>query len=507
MQTIQEHGADARWTADTLRACTAACFGEGSLIVVANRAPVRYEHGADGRLIARRASGGLVTALQPIVAASRGVWVAHDDDPVARCRAAEAPPGGDDAYRIRPVHLSAQQQRGYYHGFANEGLWPLCHHVHVRPIFRSQDFADYRTANARFADAACEEADASTALILVQDYHLALAPKMIRHRRPLGTIVSFWHVPFPPARQFAICPWARQLVDGLLGSSIAGFQTPEDCRNFIETAEAMLGADISEPGAVSYGGRRTIVRAYPASVEWPEAGEIDAPSIAACRADVQRRYGLPADFQLIVGVDRLDYTKGLEEKLLVFERLLDWRREFRGRLVLLQVASPSRTTLPAYRAMRAKLVRTAERINQRFGAPGYRPIVLVEKALEAPEVNGLLRAADVCYVGSLHDGMNLVAKEFVVARDDHRGVLVLSQFAGAMHELRSALIINPYDVDTSARVLARALRMPPAEQAHAMRQMRAVVAQANGYRWAGEMVTDAAFLRQESYSLGLASSG
>jgi trehalose 6-phosphate synthase len=200
---------------------------------------------------------------------------------------------------------------------------------------------------------------------------------------------------------------------------------------------------------------------------------------------------------LCVGVDRLDYTKGLEEKLLVLERLLDWRREFRGRLVLIQVASPSRTNLPAYRATRARLMATAERINQRFGTPGYRPVVMIEKTLDPPEVDRLLRAADVCYVGSLHDGMNLVAKEFVAARDDHRGVLVLSQFAGAMQELRSALIINPYDIDTSARVLARALRMPPAEQEHAMQQMRAVVAEANAYRWAGELVTDAAYVRPE----------
>jgi trehalose 6-phosphate synthase len=394
------------------------------------------------------------------------------------------------------VWLTPEEERGYYLGFSNEGLWPLCHRTEIAPVFRPDDFRTYSTVNARFAGAVCDETAHDAPIVLVQDYHFALAPRMIRERLPRSVIVTFWHIPWPSPRQFAACPFGRQLLEGLLGSSIVGFQTAEDAQHFLETVEWSLPASVDRGRRViSFEGSQTAVRSYPVSVEWPSRWASQAPPVAECRAGVRQMLGVPADVPLVVGVDRLDYTKGIPRKLLAIERLLEMHPELRGRFVFAQIAEPSRECLPAYHELRCRVRSLADRINERFGADGCRPIVLLEEHYEAPDVYRFLRAADVCYVNSLHDGMNLVAKEFVSARDDERGVLVLSEFAGASRELTAALTVNPYAVAAAAQALARALEMPAAEQATRMRSLRAVVAKRNAYRWAQAMLTDAVRLR------------
>ncbi|HSL22866.1 MAG TPA: trehalose-6-phosphate synthase [Vicinamibacterales bacterium] len=471
--------------------------------MLANREPIRHDRGPGGDILVRRSAGGVVTALEPLVQACSGVWVAHGagvaDRVVVDERDGLGVPPANSQYRLRRVWLDATEVRGYYDGFANEGLWPLCHRVHVQPVFRSEDFNMYRAVNARFADAVCEEAETSSPVVLVQDYHFALAPQAIRERLPLSTIVSFWHIPWPHPRDYAVCPWGPQLLEGLLGSSVVGFQTPADCRNFIETVEHSVDVKIDRARNVIISeGNRTMVRAYPVSVEWPSRWACQSPDVAACRAAVCRQLHLPPGVCLAVGVDRLDYTKGLNEKFLAVERLLELHPEFRERFVLVQIAEPSRHDLAAYRQYRSRVVETADRVNARFGVGRYRPLVLIEAHHEPAEVYQYLRAADVCYVGSLHDGMNLVAKEFVSARDDDRGVLILSRFTGAARELTGALMVNPYAIDDAARALVAGSRMTDAEQAKRMRAMRAVVAEFNGYRWAGEMLEDATRLRTTS---------
>ncbi len=384
----------------------------------------------------------------------------------------------------------------YYYGFANEGLWPLCHRTHVRPVFRSSDFAIYRAVNARFAAAVGDEADTDRPLVLVQDYHFALAPRQIRARLASATIVAFWHIPWPNVRDFSRCPWARQLLDGLLGSTIAGFQTPEDCLHFIDAAEALLDAEVDRTaGVVHHAGRSTSVRAYPVSIEWPNHWIDRSLPVGRCRALVRQRLGLRQDARLCLGVDRLDYTKGIDEKFLAVERLLESRPDLREHFVLVQIAEPSRQCLQPYRDLRARVRATADRINLRFGTRDYRPLVLLEARHEPADVYQCMRAADICYVGSLHDGMNLVAKEFVSARDDERGVLILSQFAGSAHGLPAALIVNPYAIDDCARALSHALQMPLEEQNIRMRAMRSGIARNNAYYWAAAMLVDAAQLR------------
>ena len=493
-------GSRSQWNAERLRLLFAA-FDGCDTVVLANREPFQHDLAPDGRVVVHHSSGGLVTALEPLMEACAGVWVAHGSGTADRLVVDEqdrlAVPPANPTYRLRRVWLDDRERRGYYYGFANEGLWPLCHRAHVQPVFRSDDFAMYQRVNGRFANAVCTEVNDNSPLIFVQDYHFALAPRLIRRRLPLSCIVAFWHIPWPHPRDYAILPWRRQLLEGLLGATILGLQTPEDCRHFVETVRLLPGARVNlARDVVTYAGTQTTVRAYPISIEWPSRWADRAPSTDACRTAVCSEIGAPSDVLLGIGVDRLDYTKGINEKFLAVEQLLERRPELRERFVFVQIAEPSRHCLAAYREVRRRIVETADRINRRFSAGRYRPIILIEAHREPADVYRFLRAADLCYVGSLHDGMNLVAKEFVSAREDCRGVLILSEFAGAARELTSALIVNPYAIDRCAQALAQALVMPEAQQAERMIAMRSVVARHNVYRWAGEILTDAARLRK-----------
>ncbi len=467
----------------------------GRVIVLANREPFSHERAPDGEIVVKRSTSGLVTASEPLVRRSAGVWVAHGsgtaDRLVVDAWDGVMVPPENPAYRLRRVWLNAAEEDGYYYGFANEGLWPLCHRAHVRPVFRPKDFDTYWTINERFAEAACDEAQNEPALVLAQDYHFALAPLMIRQRLASSAIASFWHIPWPNADHLQMCPWAAYLVEGLLGSNLLGFQTGEDCRHFLESAKLLLGAGIDRKRQiVTHAGRRTHVRAYAASVQWPAPWLSEIGSVDACAQEIRQRFNLRCSDRLVLGIDRMDYTKGIEEKILAVERLLDQYPEFIDSLVFIQVAEASRQRLAPYRDLRTRVLALAERVNRRFATDTWRPVQVIEGHQEVRDVYRLLRAADACYVGSLHDGMNLVAKEFVSARDDEQGVLVLSGFAGASAELNDAIIINPYDVEQTANALADALRMSAAEQRHRMRQMRARVEAWDANRWGTQILDD-----------------
>ena len=495
---VEERGG--RWTPERLKsALTQHLHGE-RVIMLANREPYIHERSARGIDVLHPASG-LVTALEPVMRACSGVWVAHGSGSADRetvdAEDHVAVPPGEGSYQLRRVWLSEEEEKGYYYGFSNEGLWPLCHLAHARPTFRAADFEHYVRVNRRFADAVCDEVDTDDPIILVQDYHFALAPRMIRERLPRATIITFWHIPWPNAERVGICPWRQELISGLLGSSILGFHTRQHCNNFVDSVDAFLESRIDrEENAVIHSSRRTLVRPYPISIEWPVHWLDAVPSVALSRLGVRTELGLAPDALLGVGVDRLDYTKGIEERLVAVDELLEHHAEFRGRFTFVQLAAPSRTKIARYGELNARVEEVAEGINRKWGRDGYQPIVLLRSHHEPSTVFRYYRAADVCYVSSLHDGMNLVAKEFVAARDDCRGVLVLSQFTGAARELTEALIVNPYDPRAAAEALAMGLRMSSEEQQARMSAMRRLISEFNVYRWAGRMLVDAAELRR-----------
>ncbi len=503
----QQEDAPGQWTAARLKATLNQHLHGEKIVILANREPYIHQRGPDGQIVIQHPASGLVTALEPVMRACSGVWVAHgngsaDRETVDRHDRVSVPPG-EESYHIRRVWLSEMEQQGYYYGFSNEGLWPLCHVAHARPIFRAEDWRQYRAVNQRFADAVCSETDSQDPIILVQDYHFALAPAMIRKRLPSATIIAFWHIPWPNAERMGICPWRNEILHGLLGSSILGFHTQLYCNNFFDSVDRYLETRIDrENNAVIVQGQRTLVRPYPISIEWPNRWAETAPSPQECRAQVWRDWGLKPKALLGVGVDRLDYTKGIEERLLAVEHLLEKFPQYRGRFTFAQLAAPSRTKIERYRDLNETVESLAARINQRFGTQDYKPILMLRAHHEPPEVFRFFRAADLCYISSLHDGMNLVAKEFVAARTDLRGVLVLSEFTGAARELTEALIVNPYDVEASSDALAAALSMPAEEQQDRMRSMRSVLAQFNVYNWAGRMLVDAARVRNQDRVAG-----
>ncbi|MBK6470965.1 MAG: trehalose-6-phosphate synthase [Betaproteobacteria bacterium] len=496
-------GPDAEWTAERLRTLLRTQLSGDQVIVVSNREPYIHERTAAGVVVKRPASG-LVTAVEPVMRACSGTWVAHgsgsaDRDVVDAADRVLVPPGQDD-YWLRRIWLTPEEEQGYYYGFANEGMWPLCHVAHVRPVFRESDWAAYRAVNQRFADAVVAEARSEDPVVLVQDYHFALLPAMIRERLPQATILTFWHIPWPNPESFGICPWRREILQGMLGSTILGFHTRYHCKNFIETVDRYLEARIEhEHSTISFQEKDTLVESYPISIEWPDAAEVAAwAPVAQCRQRMIDRLGLPTDVCLAVGVDRFDYTKGILERLNAVERLLEKWPSYVGRFVFVQVAAPTRSALDEYRGFQERVERVTERINKRFGRDGYQPVHLLAHHHEHDAVMELFRAADICMVTSLHDGMNLVCKEFVAARDDLQGVLILSRFAGAARELSEALIVNPYHVEETADALHQAATMPAAEQRERMASLRSTVREFNVFRWAGRMLADAGRWRLRS---------
>lgn len=488
------------WNPDKLRELLFKQLAGEQVLVVSNREPYIHVKGTEGIEVQRPASG-LVTAVEPVMKACSGTWIAHgggsaDRDVVDKEDHVFIPPE-NPKYTLRRIWLSKEEEKGYYYGFANEGLWPLCHIAHVRPIFRTGDWQHYLKVNQRFADAVVEEAHREDPVVLVQDYHFALLPEMLRRKLPKATIITFWHIPWPNPESFGICPWREELLRGMLGSTILGFHTPFHCKNFLETVDRYLETRIEHASAtISHGGNLTLVEAYPISIQWPPPWQDSQPSVLQCRTEIRKFLKIDENCLMGLGVDRLDYTKGILERLRAVENLLERHPEMIGKFSFVQIAAPSRSALEEYQEFESRVRALATHINQRFAHGAYQPVYLRVEHHEPEDVNRYYRAADVCMVTSLHDGMNLVAKEYIASRDDERGVLILSQFTGAAHELYEALIVNPYHIEQTADALYQALTMPDFEQRERMRSMRSMVGDFNVYRWAGRMLIDASKIRQ-----------
>jgi trehalose 6-phosphate synthase len=450
--------------------------------------------------VVQRPASGLVTALEPVMRACSGTWIAHGsgnaDREVVDAQDHVGVPPDKPAYNLRRIWLEPEEEAGYYYGFANEGLWPLCHIAHTRPVFRASDWSHYREVNRRFADAVAQEAHTADPIVLVQDYHFALLPRLITERLPKATVITFWHIPWPNPEAFGICPWRKEILEGLLGSTILGFHTQVNCNNFLDTVDRYLEARVDRDAfSVSFRGEPTEVRPYPIAIEWPPVAMRGQLPVEDCRKRVREQLGVAPETRIGIGIDRLDYTKGILERFAAIERLLELQPGLAGRFTFIQIAAPSRSGIQEYKSLDEHVRAAAQRVNERFGGAACPPITLLIEHHTTEDVYCHYRAADFCFVSSLHDGMNLVAKEFVAARDDERGVLILSQFAGAAREMTEALIVNPYDTEQCAAALRAALAMPPSEQRTRMRSLRAQAQEFNVYRWAGRMLIDAARTR------------
>ncbi len=502
--------AESSWTAERLAVCLHGKLKGSRLFVVANREP--YMHMRNGRTVETIVpASGLVTALEPVLRACDGTWVAHgsgsaDREFVDANNRVRVPPD-DPRYTLRRIWLSKEEEAGYYYGFANEGLWPLCHIAHARPTFRASDWEQYQKVNAKFADALVQEmAGTEHPVVVVQDYHFAVLPRMIKERRPDARVGIFWHIPWPNPEAFGICPWQRELLEGLLGADLIGFHVQYHCDHFLETVNRALEARVEwERFAVNRGGHTTMVRPFPISVVFSEPDREDKETpFHIHQAQVLREVGSEALY-IGVGVDRVDYTKGILERFRGVERFLQKYPQYQGRFTFIQIGAPSRTNIKRYDDFMHEVVAEAERVNRALQTTNWRPIILRNFHHTHAEVDRFYRASDVCLVTSLHDGMNLVAKEYLTSRHDEDGVLVLSPFTGAARELPDALIVNPYDTEALADSIFRALEMEPSERMLRMRRMRAVVREQNVYRWAGNLIGDLCEVRVETARKKLAS--
>jgi len=488
------------WTAERLRVSLASKLQNKPLFVVSNREPYMHDRKNDGSIQVIVPASGLVTALEPVLLASNGTWVADgsgtaDRDTVDARDRLRVPPD-HPAYTLRRVWLSKEEEKGYYEGFSNEGLWPLCHIAHTRPIFRPEDWLSYQEVNRRFADAVLEEMEGiESPIVLAQDYHFALLPRMVKEARPDARVAIFWHIPWPNPEVFGICPWARELIDGLLGADLIGFHIQSHCNNFLSSVdrsvEALTAWDRFE---VNRKGHLTRVRPYPISVSMSENGHVEEKSTGELVSQICNDLNIHASV-LGVGVDRVDYTKGIPERFRAIEKFLEMNPSYQRRFSFIQIGAPSRTAIERYQRLLDEVDQEAARINARFQAGRWMPIVLLKKHHSHQEIARYYKAASVCLVTALHDGMNLVAKEFVASRDDDRGVLILSTFAGAAMELSDALLVNPYDVQQVAGAIHKALEMPTEEQITRMQHMRTNVREYNIYRWAANLLSDLTEIR------------
>lgn len=488
------------WTPEKLKEHARNKLGDGTLYLISNREP--YMHVKKKREVECIVpASGLVTALEPVMRACGGVWIAHGagdaDREVCDIFDKVKVPPNEPVYTLKRVWLSKEEENGHYYGFSNEGLWPLCHITHTRPTFRLEDWVQYQKVNQKFADTILKEIEnEESPLILIQDYHFALLPLLLRQKRADARIALFWHIPWPNPESFSICPWKQEILLGMLGADILGFHIQFHCNNFLDTVDNVLESKVNwENFSAQRSGHTTYVKPFPISVSFPQGasfsqrGDLDLKTNRMnIMESIAKDYGIHTKF-LGVGVDRLDYTKGIVERFRAVERFFAKYPHYIGRFTFIELGAPSRTHIQKYHDFISEVDKVVDEINWKLQTKEWKPILFLKAHHSHKEIFPYYMAADLCLVTSLHDGMNLVAKEFIAARSDEEGVLVLSQFTGASRELKDALIVNPYDIEEVAEAVHLALEMDPLEQSKRMKQMRAIVQDRNVYRWAANIIT------------------
>ena len=488
------------WTDAKLHDLIHAKLGENALFVVSNREP--YLHVTDestGKAKCIRPASGVVTAIDPILRACGGTWIAHGagdaDRRFVNSKDKLGVPVEDNRYILKRVWLTKVQEDGYYYGFANEGLWPLCHITHTRPIFRETDWQMYKKVNLKFAESVLEELPARSPFVFIQDYHFTLLPKMIKEKRPDATIALFWHIPWPNPEVFAICPYQQEILDGMLSCDLIGFHVQYHCNNFLDTANRLVECRVdTEKFSVVRSNKETFVRAFPISVDGYISGTL--PGIDTKQIDMIRKEFLLEDKIVGLGVDRIDYTKGIIEKILAIDRFLEKYPQYKNKFVFIQLAAPSRTHIKRYHELMAEIDELVEKKNWKYSDGDWKPIIYLKRHFSPEEIRPYYSMSSLCIVSSLHDGMNLVAKEYVASKTDLNGALILSRLTGAARELVDAVQINPYSIEEFADAIKFALELPDEERKKRMENMRKIISENNVYRWAGNIITELTALKK-----------
>jgi trehalose-6-phosphate synthase len=484
------------WTEGKLRDLVQARLGENTLIVVSNREP--FMHVADeqtGGIKCVRPASGVVTAIDPILRACGGTWIAHgsapEDRKVVNSKDKVGVPPDDIRYILKRVWLTKKEEDGYYYGFSNEGLWPLCHITYTRPVFKEKDWLMYKQANQKFADSVLEELPKKNPFVFIQDYHFTLIAGMIKKERPDATCVLFWHIPWPNAEVFSTCPYHKEILNGMLSYDLIGFHIQAFCNNFFETANRLVESRIdTEKFSVVKEERETIVKPFPISVDGHlEQSDVQREELQTQVDRIIRDLRI-GDKIVMVGVERIDYTKGLVERMLAIDRFLEKYPEYKEKFVMIQLAAPSRTHIKSYTDLINRLDAQIKKINARHGTGTWEPILYFKRQFSPEEILPYYHLSRFCIVSSLHDGMNLVAKEYIAAKDDLGGMLILSRFTGASKELPEAVLINPYAIEEFADSIKYAFEMPEDERKRRMEIMRNNIKENNVYRWAGNIITE-----------------
>lgn len=482
------------WTRQALRELITSKMKDYRFLVIANREPIIHRYIEDKIEVMRPASG-LTSAIDPIMDASGGTWIAHGSGDADRDVVDEhdriAVPPENPTYTLRRVWLTREQEQGFYYGLANEGLWPLCHVTFTPPTFRASDWEQYRAVNRLYADAVLQEAGDQPTFVFIQDYHFCLLPRMLKESNSNLIVAQFWHIPWPNPEVFRVFPWKEELLDGLLGNDLLGFHIRYHCQNFLDTVDRLLEARVDyDRFEITRHGRPTVIRPFPISIDFAEhALHAQSSDVELAMVKWRRRLGRTSEL-LGVGIERLDYTKGIPHRLRAVDGLLEQHPELKRRFVFVQVAVPSRSHIPEYQRVEDEVESLVESINYRWRERGWQPIVFVKEHQGPTDMIALHRLARFCVVSSLHDGMNLVAKEFVASRTDDDGVLILSQFTGSARELTDALLVNPFAVHEIADAMHQALTMAPEDRTKRMHKMRQHLEQHNVYRWGGKVLSE-----------------
>ena len=480
-------------TRTTLKEIVKSKLGEALFIVASNREPYIHAYKED-KIECIRPASGMAVALDPVMQACGGIWVAHgsgdaDKDVVDDKNRVQVPPN-NPKYTLRRVWMSKEEEDSYYYGTSNETFWPLCHIAYVRPKFDELDWIQYKKINERFAETILDEIGNQKAFVWFQDFHLSLAPKIIKEKNPEIITAHFWHIPWPNPEAFRICPWKEEILEGLLANDVVGFHTRYHCNNFLDTIDQTLEAKTDrDTYSVSYKGLITLVKPFPISVDFKSISDLaNAPEVEMEMVQIRRKYDLK-DKIVGVGVERIDYTKGIPERLKAIDRFLEKYPEYQKKFVFLQLGAPSRIHIPEYKKVNEEIEELVEDIDWKYHTNNWLPIIFWREHHEVTRILACYKLANICIVSPLHDGMNLVAKEFIAAQNDTDGMLILSRFCGSARELQEAILINPYDLERFADAIKEGIEMPSDEKKKRMEEMRETTKENNIYTWAGNVIS------------------